>query len=109
MLKHVDVIAMPYKAIDLNTKYGFPNKLGDCLTFQIPYIYNQELLEIDKVANLTKTGVRFSWQACLNDPKNLERALDESTKLDSNWRLANKEFGWENFQHQIQHVVNDKY
>jgi hypothetical protein len=108
LIKHIDVIAMPYRVLDLNTKFGFPNKLGDCLAFQIPYIYNEELLEIDRVSNLTNTGVGFSWEECLTEPTKLQNLLIKSTNLDSDWELANKEFGWEHFQRQIGIVVGNQ-
>ena len=101
-----DAIAMPYPVHDINSKYGFANKLGDCIALQIPFLYNSELLSIDKVAKETSSGISFDWKEILVKPEELFSKLDQITLLQPDWQAAETLYGYTNFSNQVKQIVN---
>jgi glycosyltransferase involved in cell wall biosynthesis len=92
-----DVVLMPYPVLDINTKYGFANKLGDCIAEKVPFLYNKDLEAIDEVAASTNTGVPFSWSD-LSNPGELKLILKDFQTLTPDWKKAERLFGWTNFE-----------
>lgn len=101
-----DAIVMPYPVQDLNSKYGFANKLGDCIALKTPFIYNIELLSIDKVANETSSGIGFDWTEILDNPGELFSKLDQITLLQPDWQAAETHYGYTNFSNQIKQIID---
>jgi hypothetical protein len=101
-----DAVVMPYPAHDLNTKYGFANKLGDCIALQIPFLYNIDLLSIDKVAKETSSGISFDWKEILDKPEELFSKLDQITLLRPDWQAAETLYGYTNFSNQIKRIID---
>ena len=101
-----DAIVMPYPVHDINSKYGFANKLGDCIALQIPFLYNIELLSIDKVAKETSSGISFNWKEILDKPEELFSKLDQITLLQPDWQAAETLYGYTNFSNQIKRIIN---
>jgi glycosyltransferase involved in cell wall biosynthesis len=99
-----DVVLMPYPVSDLNTKYGFANKLGDCIAENVPFLYNQELEAINNVATLTKAGIPFSWSD-LSHPGELQKILLSFDNLTPDWECAEKLYGWTNFETTIAELL----
>jgi glycosyltransferase involved in cell wall biosynthesis len=99
-----DVVLMPYPVSDVNTKYGFANKLGDCIAEKVPFLYNQELEVIDKVASLTNAGIPFSWSD-LSRAGELQKILIGFDNLTPDWESAEKLYGWTNFETTIAELL----
>jgi glycosyltransferase involved in cell wall biosynthesis len=106
IVKISDAIVLPYPADDLNSKYGFANKLGDCIALQIPFLYNIDLLSIDKVAKETSTGISFNWKEIIDKPEELFSRLDQIALLQPDWQAAETLYGYTNFSNQIKQIVN---
>jgi glycosyltransferase involved in cell wall biosynthesis len=106
IVKMSDIVLMPYPVLDINTKYGFANKLGDCIAEKIPFFYNKDLEAIDEVATLTNTGVPFSWSD-LSDPEELQRALKDFENLTPDWEKAERLFGWTSFENTVLELLSD--
>ena len=92
-----DLVLMAYPVNDINTKYGFANKLGDCIAEKVPFLYNKELEAIDDVAQKTNSGISFLWPE-LTFPGKLQSLLDEVENMSADWERAEKLFGWTNFE-----------
>jgi hypothetical protein len=101
-----DVVLMPYPVLDINTKYGFPNKLGDCIAERVPFLYNKDLEVIDDVARSTNTGVSFSWSD-LTDPSDLKSFFNALENLTPDWEKAERLFGWTNYEATIVGLLSD--
>jgi hypothetical protein len=106
IVKISDAIVLPYPVDDLNSKYGFANKLGDCIALQIPFLYNIDLLSIDKVAKETSTGISFNWKEIIDKPEELFSRLDQIALLQPDWQAAETLYGYTNFSNQIEQIVN---
>lgn len=101
-----DLVLMAYPVTDINTKYGFPNKLGDCIAEKVPFLYNKELEVIDDVAQKTNSGISFLWPE-LTFPGKLQSLLDIVENMSVDWELAEKQFGWENFQQTVSDLFTE--
>ena len=101
-----DAIVMPYPVHDINTKYGFANKLGDCIALQVPFLYNIELQSIDKIAKETSSGISFDWKEILDRPEELFSKLDQITLLQPDWQAAETLYGYTNFSNQVKQIVS---
>jgi glycosyltransferase involved in cell wall biosynthesis len=101
-----DVVLMPYPVLDINTKFGFANKLGDCIAEKVPFLYNEDLEAIDEVATLTNAGLSFSWSD-LYHPGELQRILRDFDNLIPEWEKAERLFGWTNFKTTISELLSD--
>jgi uncharacterized protein YcaQ len=97
---------MPYPVLDINTKFGFANKLGDCIAEKVPFLYNEDLEAIDEVATLTNVGLSFSWSD-LYHPGELQRILKDFDNLIPDWEKAERLFGWTNFKTTISELLSD--
>ena len=106
IVKISDAIVLPYPVDDINSKYGFANKLGDCIALQIPFLYNIDLLSIDKVAKETSTGISFNWKEIIDKPEELFSRLDQIALLQPDWQAAETLYGYTNFSNQIEQIVN---
>jgi len=106
IVKMSDAVVMPYPVHDINSKYGFANKLGDCIALQIPFLYNIELLSIDKVAKETSSGISFEWKELVDKPEELFSKLDQITLLQPDWQAAENLYGYTNFSNQVKQIVN---
>jgi glycosyltransferase involved in cell wall biosynthesis len=101
-----DLVLMAYPVSDINTKYGFANKLGDCIAEKVPFLYNKELEAIDDVAQKTNSGISFLWPE-LTFPGKLQSLLDEVENMSADWERAEEQFGWENFQQTVSDLLTE--
>jgi hypothetical protein len=106
IVRRSDVVLMPYPVLDINTKYGFANKLGDCIAERVPFLYNEDLESINEVAVLTGTGLPFSWSN-LSKPGELQRILEDFEKLTPDWGKAERLFGWTHFKTTISDLLTN--
>jgi hypothetical protein len=104
ILGECDCIAMPYLIADINTLFGFPNKLGDALALNIPFIYNEDLKEIGSHAKEFKIGLPFLYGT--NQIESIDEALNSVSQIESLWQEASDAIGWDSFLRNTRQVMS---
>ena len=103
LVSRVDAIVMPYPVLDLNTQFGFPNKLGDCIQSQKPFIYNVSLESIGKIATEFDLGIPMTFENPRERTSSLSKALMGLSNLSPRWLAAEEQIGWTSSER----VLND--
>lgn len=93
-IRKFDCIVLPYKIIDLNTQLAMPNKLGDAIALRIPVIFNEELVEVNRMNCDLKFGASFRYGSDVTETaKSIDSAIDALRSLNPNWDKVEKEMG----------------
>lgn len=103
----VDAIVIPYPGgSDINTKYCFPNKLGDAIALRIPIIFDSSLVEIDNINRNFQIGIPCN----LHDQSSvsLVDALNEVSGLFVDWERIETEIGWTRNKALISQILGQK-
>ena len=101
-----DFGVVPYKVIDLNTRYCMPNKFFEFIQAGLPILSNN-LIEVDKVIKMIGGG---GMVANLNSPGNVALALGEMLKrdlTDDRQKLcrARQTFSWDQESREFLRIV----
>jgi hypothetical protein len=103
----VDAIIIPYPGdSDINTKYCFPNKLGDAIALRTPIIYDSSLVEIDDINREFQLGIACALYG--KSPTSLENALNEVSRLFVDWERVETEIGWTRNEAVISQILSQK-
>lgn len=103
----VDAIIIPYPGeSDMNTKYCFPNKLGDAIALRTPIIYDSSLIEIDNLNQKFQLGLSCN----LHDKSHgsLGVALNAVSRLIIDWERIETEIGWTHNEEVISQILSQK-
>jgi hypothetical protein len=103
----VNVIIIPYPAVDPNTKFCFPNKLGDAISLKVPVMFNGNLEEINKLNTEYGFGLGIKLESPIKKSDFAKRLL-ETSKLEVDWIRIEKEIGWSSAKHALQHILNSE-
>ena len=103
----VDAIVIPYPGgSDINTKYCFPNKLGDAIALRIPIIFDSSLVEINNINRMFKLGIPCDFHD--QSASSLKDALNEVSKLFIEWEKIETEIGWTRNEALISQILGQK-
>jgi glycosyltransferase involved in cell wall biosynthesis len=102
-IRDVDAIVAPYPPVDLNTKFCFPNKMGDAIAIKKPIIVNSELEFLNRISKKYEFIIPFSYGD--DEILSLKKALELSSVGKFVWDEFEDEFGWISFEKAFNQIM----
>lgn len=102
-IRDVDAIVAPYPPVDLNTKFCFPNKMGDAIAIRKPIIVNSELEFLNRISKKYDFIIPFSYGD--DEILSLKKALELSSVGEFVWDEFEDELGWISFEKAFNQIM----
>jgi glycosyltransferase involved in cell wall biosynthesis len=102
-IRDVDAIVAPYPPVDKNTKYCFPNKMGDAIAIRKPIIVNSELEFLNRLSRSYKFIIPFTYGD--QEIQSLRVALESTIEREFEWDQFEEELGWISFERVFSQIV----
>jgi hypothetical protein len=102
-IRDIDAIVAPYPPVDMNTKFCFPNKMGDAIAIRKPIIINSELEFLNKLASTFRFIIPFTYGQ--NEIQSLRFALESVNEKEYEWNEFEEELGWVSFERAFNQIV----